>query len=227
MHLRCTDSTNDRARALALRGAPHGTVVSADEQTAGRGRQGRSWSAPAGSSLLMSVVLRDPPALLSLLAAVAVCEAIGPAARVKWPNDIVFGRERRLVKVAGILSEGRPQEGWAVLGIGVNVAVKVEDLPSELRHSAGTLGLQPAQIEPLLERLLLNLQRGLHNPAERIVAEWSDRDALRGREVSYERGSGSAQGVDTEGRLIIHRSDGVRETLDAGEVHLAGGYSVA
>jgi BirA family biotin operon repressor/biotin-[acetyl-CoA-carboxylase] ligase len=227
VHLRSTDSTNDRARVLALRGAPHGTVVSAGEQTAGHGRQGRSWSAPAGSSLLMSVVLRDPPALLSLIAAVAVCQAIGPTVGVKWPNDIVFERDRRLVKIAGILTEGRPQEGWAVLGIGVNVAVEVADLPSELHQSAGTLGLEPTQIEPLAQRLLQSLQDGLSHPLERIIGEWSERDVLRGREVSFAGGSGSAQGVDPQGHLIIRRSDGVRETLDAGEVHLTGGYSLA
>jgi BirA family transcriptional regulator, biotin operon repressor / biotin---[acetyl-CoA-carboxylase] ligase len=214
-------------RALALAGAPHGTVVSADEQTAGRGRQGRSWSAPPGSSLLMSVLLRDPPPLLSLVAAVAVCEAIGPAARIKWPNDIVFERERDLTKVAGILTEGRPQEGWAVLGIGVNAAVKIEDLPVQLHHRAGTLGLEAKQIEPLLQRLLDALQCALEYPAERLLADWSDRDVLRGHEVSFAGGSGLAGGIDAEGNLIVHRPDGVREALNAGEVHLAGGYSLA
>jgi BirA family transcriptional regulator, biotin operon repressor / biotin---[acetyl-CoA-carboxylase] ligase len=227
VHLRRTDSTNDRARVLALAGAPHGTVVSASEQTAGRGRQGRSWSAPAGKSLLMSVLLRDPPELLSLIAAVALSEAIGPAARIKWPNDVVFEQSSHLLKVAGILIEGRPQEGWAVLGIGVNVAVEVEDLPAEVRHSAGTLGLSPAQVEPLLERLLESLERALCRPTETILSEWSERDALHGRQVSFERGSGSALGVDAQGRLIVQLSDGTREALDAGEVHLDGGYSLA
>src|ERR1700728_3412193 len=91
LHLRRTDSTNDRARALALAGAPHGTLVTAAEQTAGRGRQGRRWSAPAGDALLMSLVLRwrappapAPPAgLLPLVAAVAVSDVAGPEARVK------------------------------------------------------------------------------------------------------------------------------------------------
>src|SRR5580693_7229710 len=77
VHLRRTDSTNERARALALAGAPHGTLVTASEQTAGRGRQGRSWSAPAGQALLMSLLLRSPPSLLPLIAAVAVCDVAG------------------------------------------------------------------------------------------------------------------------------------------------------
>ncbi len=129
LHLRETTSTNDRARALAGAGAPHGTLVTAGAQSAGRGRQGRSWVAPPDRALLMSLLLRDPPALLPLLAAVAVAETVGDAAQIKWPNDVLLdGR-----KVAGILVEGRPQERWAVLGIGLNVAVDVAALPDELR----------------------------------------------------------------------------------------------
>ncbi len=89
LHLRRTGSTNERARELAFAGAPHGTLVTAAEQTAGRGRHGRRWSAPAGSSLLASVLLREVPPLLPLIAAVAVCEVAGARARIKWPNDVV------------------------------------------------------------------------------------------------------------------------------------------
>ena len=92
LHLRLTDSTNDRARALAIAGAPHGTLVTASRQHAGRGRQGRRWSAPPDSSLLASLVLRSPPPLLPLIAAVAVCDIAGEEARIKWPNDIVLVR---------------------------------------------------------------------------------------------------------------------------------------
>jgi BirA family transcriptional regulator, biotin operon repressor / biotin---[acetyl-CoA-carboxylase] ligase len=114
VHHRLTDSTNERAKALAAAGAPHGTLVTADEQTAGRGRQGRLWTAPARSSLLMSLVLRnldERDALLPLAAAVAVCEAVPAQAAIKWPNDIWIDRR----KLAGILIEGRPREGWEVL----------------------------------------------------------------------------------------------------------------
>jgi BirA family biotin operon repressor/biotin-[acetyl-CoA-carboxylase] ligase len=103
VHLRCVGSTNERARELAIAGAPHGTLVSAAEQTAGRGRQGRSWVAPPGNALLCSFVLRDPPPLLSLIAGMAVCDALArlPVAEhaqsahralVKWPNDVVLER---------------------------------------------------------------------------------------------------------------------------------------
>ena len=125
LHLRSTSSTNDRARELAAAGAPHGTLVTAGMQTAGRGRQGRTWTAPPGTALLASLVLRASDGLLPLRAGLAVADVAGDEARVKWPNDVlVAGR-----KVAGILAEARPQEGWTVLGIGVNAALKIDDLP--------------------------------------------------------------------------------------------------
>ena len=223
LHLRSTDSTNERARALALAGAPHGTLVTAAEQTAGRGRQGRRWSAPAGSALLMSLILREPPALLPLIGAVAVCDVAGDDARVKWPNDIVVARGESLTKLAGILIEGRPQEGWAVLGIGVNVAVRVDELPVELRDSAASLGLPGEEIEPLLARLLAVLQERLGEPSAEALDAWRARDALRGREISWAAGRGRADGVDGNGRLIVELAGGGHTTLDAGEVHLAVG----
>jgi BirA family biotin operon repressor/biotin-[acetyl-CoA-carboxylase] ligase len=221
VHLRRTDSTNERARVLALAGAPHGTLVTAAEQTAGRGRQGRRWSAPAGSALLASLLLRDPPALLPLAAAVAVCDVAGADARIKWPNDIVVLRRDILAKLAGILVEGRPQEGWAVLGIGLNVAVRVEQLPAELRDTAATLGRPTEEIEPLLARLLTALGRRLGEPAAQVLEAWRARDALCGREVSWATDHGRAEGIDGDGRLVVRLPNGSRTTLDAGEVHLA------
>jgi BirA family transcriptional regulator, biotin operon repressor / biotin---[acetyl-CoA-carboxylase] ligase len=231
LHLRSTTSTNDRARSLAIAGAPHGTLVTASEQTAGRGRQGRRWSALAGSSLLMSLVLRDAPAPLSLLAAVAVCDVVGAHARVKWPNDIVVEDGPALRKLAGILVEGRPQDGWAVLGIGVNVAVGLEEMPAELRETAASLGLTAEAIDPMLSELLGALARRLAEPVEATLNEWRELDALRGREVSWGesprdeqagRGSrhGRAEGIDRDGRLLVESRDGHRVALDAGEVHL-------
>ncbi len=223
LHLRSTDSTNERARALALAGAPHGTLVTAAEQTAGRGRQGRRWNAPAGSALLMSLLVRELPPLLPLIAAVAVCDVAGDDARVKWPNDVVFARGGGLAKLAGILIEGRPQEGWAVLGIGVNVAVRVEELPAELRDTAASLGLASEEIEPQLARLLAALQRRLAEPSGEVLGAWRARDALRGREISWDGGRGRADGIDGEGRLVVQLAGGGQATLDAGEVHLAVG----
>lgn len=216
LHLRRTASTNDRARTLAQGGAPHGTLVTADEQSAGRGRQGRTWSAPAGRALLMSVVLRGSPSpLLPLVAAVAVAEVCGPEARIKWPNDILIGGR----KVAGILTEGRPQEGWAVLGVGVNVAVELAELPLELRETAGTLGLPPADRVPVRRRLLTELERALALPAPELLDAWRSRDALRGATVRWVAGEGLVAGIDDAGRLLVDGPAG-RVALDAGEVHL-------
>jgi BirA family biotin operon repressor/biotin-[acetyl-CoA-carboxylase] ligase len=218
VHYRCIGSTNALARQLAGAGAPHGTVVTADEQSEGRGRQGRTWSAAPGRALLCSVVVRDPPALLPLVAGVAVADVIGPDARIKWPNDVlVAGR-----KVAGILAEGRPQEGWAVVGIGLNVALRMEDVPTELRSTAGTLGLEPDAIEPTLESLLEQLERWVSTDAAMVVEAVRARDALLGCEVRWAEGRGVGAGIDGRGRLVV-RTDGGTVALDAGEVHLVPG----
>ncbi|MGA2319950.1 MAG: biotin--[acetyl-CoA-carboxylase] ligase [Solirubrobacteraceae bacterium] len=220
LHLRLTDSTNERARELAIAGAPHGTLVTASAQSAGRGRQGRRWSAPADSALLMSLIVRSPPPLLPLIAAVAICDVAGEQAKIKWPNDIVVVGPGGLLKLAGILAEGRPQQGWAVVGIGLNVAVRVSELPTELRARAATMGRPAREIEPTLERLLDALERRLTEPAESTLGAWRSRDALRGREITWAQGRGRAQGIDGLGRLIVALSDGERATLDAGEIHL-------
>jgi len=229
VHLRRTDSTNDRARELALAGAPHGTLVTASEQSAGRGRQGRRWQAPAGSSLLASLVLRSPPPLLPLMAAVAVCDVAGERARIKWPNDVVLERADGLAKLAGILVEGRPQEGWAVLGVGLNVAVELADLPPQLRATAATLGRSREDLEPVLALLLAALSRRLGEPAERVLEAWRARDALHGRTIAWgppgsarELQHGRADGIDGEGRLVVVLPGGGRTALGSGEVHLRG-----
>ena len=216
LHLRTTDSTNLRARELAIGGAAHGTLVTAGEQSAGRGRQGRTWTAPAGRALLMSLVVREPPRLLPLVAAVAVAETAGEGAQIKWPNDVlVDGR-----KVAGILVEGRPQEGWAVLGIGLNVALRPEDFPAELRDRATGLGLEPQDVDRVLATLLGHLEARLAQPAAAMLGDWRERDALLGREISWNTGSGTAEGVDAAGRLLVRTPSGDQVALDAGEVHL-------
>jgi BirA family transcriptional regulator, biotin operon repressor / biotin---[acetyl-CoA-carboxylase] ligase len=224
LHLRLTDSTNLRARELATRGAPYGTLVTADAQSAGRGRQGRAWSAPAGSALLGSLVLSDPPTLLPLRAGVAVaeiCEAVmadvgrDGSLRIKWPNDVlVDGR-----KVAGILVEGRPVERWAVLGIGLNVAVDVATLPSELQDRAGTLGLRPSDREGVLSRLLRSLERWLATPDSEVLDAVRGLDALRGQQVTWADGEGIGAGIAPDGRLLVRGADQL-VALDAGEVHL-------
>jgi BirA family transcriptional regulator, biotin operon repressor / biotin---[acetyl-CoA-carboxylase] ligase len=219
LHLRETGSTNERARGLALAGAPHGTIVTTSHQTAGRGRQGRTWLAPPGRAVLCSLVVRPPDELLALRGGLAVAGLAGLDARVKWPNDVlVDGR-----KVAGVLAEARPQEGWGVLGIGVNVAVDLGALPTELRDRAGTLGRAPGEVEAALRELLAALERWLAATPADVAAELAHRDALRGRAVRWADGRGVGAGIDAEGRLLVRDYDDAGAALvalDAGEVHL-------
>jgi BirA family biotin operon repressor/biotin-[acetyl-CoA-carboxylase] ligase len=218
VHHRVTDSTNERAKELAAAGALGGTLVTADEQTAGRGRQGRAWTAPAGSALLLSLVLRDLDerhALLPLAAAVAVCDAVPVDASIKWPNDVWIDRR----KLAGILLEGRPQEGWAVLGVGLNVTT--ESFPPDIAHTATSLALAGVSTTPesVLADLLPALSRWLEAPDEEVLSAWRARDALKGDRVRWSDGEGIANGIDDSGALLVQTANGP-VTLDAGEVHL-------
>jgi len=215
VHLRSTDSTNERAKELALAGAPHGTLVTADEQTVGRGRQGRAWAAAPREALLMSLVLRRVEPTLPLAAAVAVCDALPVDCEIKWPNDV--WHERR--KLAGILVEGRLQEGWAVLGIGLNVTTT--EFRVELSGIATSLRLAGVEyeVEALLPELLAALERRLDAPVAELLAAWSERDALRGERVRWDAGEGTAAGIDESGALLVDTPKG-RVALDAGEVHL-------
>jgi BirA family transcriptional regulator, biotin operon repressor / biotin---[acetyl-CoA-carboxylase] ligase len=215
VHHRLTDSTNERAKELALAGAPHGTLVTADEQSAGRGRQGRAWSAEPGEALLLSLVLRSLDELLPLRAAVAVAQSLPVPAQIKWPNDVWIGGK----KVSGILVEGRPQEGWAVLGIGLNVATR--SFPDELSEIATSLALEGLSTsrDEALRSLLGSLDRLLVADAADVLAAWQERDALLGAQVSWSGGRGKAAGITNAGALRVETNAGIVE-LDAGEVHL-------
>jgi BirA family transcriptional regulator, biotin operon repressor / biotin---[acetyl-CoA-carboxylase] ligase len=221
-HHRLVDSTNTRARELAAAGAVGGTVITAAEQTAGRGRQGRSWSAPAGKALLYSAILRpldQRHLLLPLAVPLAVCAAAeelepGVECGVKWPND-VWVRERKL---AGVLIEARPQDGWAVIGVGLNLAITEDDFPVELRSRATSLtAIEPERARRTLDRLL---GKWVEAEEGEILAAWRSRDVLRGRGVGWEGGSGVADGIDDRGYLVVSLAGGGRTVLGAGEVHL-------
>jgi BirA family transcriptional regulator, biotin operon repressor / biotin---[acetyl-CoA-carboxylase] ligase len=238
-HFRRVGSTNAVARELAGAGAPHGTVVTAAEQTAGRGRQGRSWTAPPGSALLYSAVLRpleQRHSVLPLAVALAVCEtaaALRPEVecKVKWPNDVhLDGR-----KLAGILIEARPQDGWAAIGVGLNLTVAPDEFPEELRERATSLFPNASAVPygPVAsirnswagglvaaEALSERLGAWVEADAGAVLDAWRARDALRGREVSWDRGSGVADGVDDRGHLLVRLADGDRVALGAGDVHL-------
>jgi BirA family biotin operon repressor/biotin-[acetyl-CoA-carboxylase] ligase len=195
---------------LAAAGAPHGTLVTAGVQTAGRGRQGRRWEAEPGTALLCSLVLRQVDELLSLRAGLAVADLAGEEARVKWPNDVLLGGG----KVAGVLVEARPQDGWAVLGIGVNVTTA----PRALGEAAAALG-RP-DVEAALTALLAALEARLGEPAPTVLAALRDRDALLGARVTWAGGSGTGDGIDEAGGLRVLLAGGERVVLSAGEVHL-------
>jgi BirA family transcriptional regulator, biotin operon repressor / biotin---[acetyl-CoA-carboxylase] ligase len=185
------DSTNRFAADLARAGAADGLVVGADHQTAGRGRRGRTWESPAGSGLLVSVVLRPVPRLVTLaagLAAAEACEQVaGVATTLKWPNDILAGDR----KVGGILSELVGDA--AVVGLGLNLTWAPE--------GAACLG-------PEVDRnqLLAAYLAGLDHPTD-VLARYRLRSATIGRRVRVELPGeaveGMAEAVDDEGRLVV------------------------
>jgi BirA family transcriptional regulator, biotin operon repressor / biotin---[acetyl-CoA-carboxylase] ligase len=234
-HFARTDSTNTRARELAAAGAPHGTVVTAAEQTDGRGRQGRVWTAPPGGALLYSALVRpldERHLTLPLSVPLAVAEAAeelapGVDCGVKWPNDVLVGRR----KLAGVLIEARPSDGWAVVGVGLNLAITPDQLPPELRDTATSLATErdrhfpPIGGEMAITRIAAavlskRLEAWLEADQEAVLAAWRERDALRGREVAWEGGSGVADGIDDRGYLVVITATGERISVGAGEVHL-------
>ena len=234
-HHRLIDSTNERAKELAIAGAPGGLVVTADEQTAGRGRRGNAWFAPPGSCLLYSRLVRpfaaDQAPLLPLAVPLAVCEAAEAVApvrcQVKWPNDIWIDER----KVSGILVEARPDEGWAVVGVGLNVAITEDEFPPELRETAISLlpteaedGLPPGGapgVRRALQALNEALGRWLEAGDDEVLSAYRARDALCGRRISWDGGEGVAEEIDERGHLVVNKGDGERVSLGAGEVHLA------
>jgi BirA family biotin operon repressor/biotin-[acetyl-CoA-carboxylase] ligase len=229
-HFRLCDSTNERARELALAGAPAGSIVTATEQSAGRGRHGRRWAGPAGRALLCSAILSpldEGHRLLPLAVPLAVCEAIESlapvACGVKWPND-VWIEER---KVAGVLIEAKPPD-WAVIGVGVNVAVAPQDFPDQLRWPATSVG-HGVTVEALLDALCGRLSGWVAAPLDRVLPAFRERDALKGRRIGWEdggdpdAGAGVADGIDEDGNLLVATDSGGRLALGAGDVHLSLG----
>jgi BirA family biotin operon repressor/biotin-[acetyl-CoA-carboxylase] ligase len=227
-HYRTTDSTNERGRELAIAGAPTGTLVTATEQSAGRGRRGRQWTAPAGKAVLCSAIVSPlgvEHSLLPLAVPLAVCEAVEsgapPAWRGKWPhNRWSDGR-----KLAGVLIEAQPPE-WAVIGIGLNVAIEPEEFPDDLRQPATSVG-HGASTEDVLEAVCVRLGDWVSARPDRVVAEFEARDALKGREIRWQGaggdadlGAGVADGIDERGNLVVVSGDGGRRSLGSGEVTL-------
>jgi BirA family biotin operon repressor/biotin-[acetyl-CoA-carboxylase] ligase len=179
---------------------PEGAVAVAEEQTAGRGRMGRRWEAPSGSSILVSTVLRPPTERrapeLTLVAGVTVAvvteRATGLAAQVKWPNDVMLDRR----KVAGVIAELK--DGAVVLGIGLNVNQAPGELPADAKVTAGSL-------------------RSVTGREYDRAAILAARDFLRGRRITVDGTAGTAQLIARDGRLEVDTGSG-RVLLESGEV---------
>ncbi|MFI0898930.1 biotin--[acetyl-CoA-carboxylase] ligase [Streptomyces sp. NPDC020983] len=241
-----TGSTNSDLAARAAAGAPEGTVLVAEEQTSGRGRLDRRWSAPPRSGLFFSVVLRPGEAgafgkpvpvhrwgWLPLLAGVATATALSRAAGVdtslKWPNDLLLtvGGEER--KAGGILAE-RTGETGVVVGIGLNVSLSDDELPVPTAASLALAGAATTDRDPLLRAVLRSLAdwyeawrtAGGDPDASRLRQTYAAGCATLGRDVRAELPggrdlSGTAVGVDDDGRLVISGPEG-EQAVGAGDV---------
>lgn len=234
-----TGSTNDEASRLARAGAPEGTLVIADHQTAGRGRLDRQWLAPAGSSLLLSLVFCPNLAptqvqRLTMIVGLAVVDAIGLetglAVALKWPNDIVC----RQAKLGGILTEialTGDAVDFVVVGLGLNVNLDPAELPAGLLMPATSLsfelGRSVARLPLLGTFLRVVEQRYLAAAAGHLPhQEWAERLVTLGHAVTVATVgdvlTGVAEAVDAEGALLVRRPDGRLERVVAGDVLLDG-----
>jgi BirA family biotin operon repressor/biotin-[acetyl-CoA-carboxylase] ligase len=200
-----------------------GTVAVADVQTAGRGRLGRTWEAPPRSAVLVSVLLRPsadrPLPQLALVAGVAVADALeeltGLSVQIKWPNDVMLRR----TKVAGILAEAR--ESAVVVGIGVNVNQTREQLPNRggsLRTATGLEWDRDAVLDAVLGTLGTRYEQWRVGGLDAVYDGLGSRDFLRGRSVTVDDTSGTAELIDRDGRLRIAVGHGKSVTVESGEV---------
>jgi BirA family biotin operon repressor/biotin-[acetyl-CoA-carboxylase] ligase len=238
-----TGSTNEDAARLARAGAPEGTLVVAEHQTAGRGRLGRRWVSPRHVNLYASFILRPPLApadapQISLVAAVAVARALaaagGPEVAIKWPNDCLLGGR----KVAGILTEMDAELDrvrTVVLGIGVNLNTPLRAFPTEVRsiatsllHATGQRVDRVAFTASLCDELEAVYDRFLREGFASVVADWETFSCLSGRPVTVDcagrRITGTVRGLDPGGRLVVDGPEG-EERIVAGDVTVVDGYA--
>ncbi len=216
-HLAVCGSTSDEAARLARDGAPHGAIVTADEQTAGRGRVGRTWVSPPGANLYLSIVLRPTiaPALapgITLAAGIAVCDAVGvPGARLKWPNDVLVGDR----KLAGVLTEMATRAAkidWVILGIGINIDRAPIANATSVREHGGSFTL-----ERLLETLEDRLDQFFAGGIAAIAEDWTARADLT-RRVTVAAGTGTPRGLDRDGAFVVALDAGGEARVVAGDV---------
>lgn len=234
------DSTNNQAKLLAQQGAPHGTVLIADRQTAGRGRLGRSFASAAGMGIYMSVLLRfqkpaDQLMHLTCAAAVAACDAVEKAVGlrpgIKWTNDLVCGGR----KLAGILTELviTPGETAAIIGIGVNCCQTQEGFPEDIQSFAGSLSMacghrvDRAQLAAALIEAFSKMAQNIGDQ-QAILSIYRQDCITLGKEISLVNAEnirhGVAIGIDDNGALLVEFPDKHVETVNAGEVSIRGMY---
>lgn len=231
------DSTNLFALRQARQGAAEGLVIMADSQSQGKGRLGRTWVSPPGVNLYLSIVLQPAISIeempkITLMAGVAVTKALrratGLRVRIKWPNDLLV-REK---KVAGILTEGEPENNFIILGIGINVNWTSSEMPKEIKETATSLYLEKGKkfsraiiaqelFEDLEEEYKLFLQEGF---SPRLRREWEEYSLIKQRWVTIKLGEkeypGQALGLDEDGALLIQDGQGKVRRFIAGEVSL-------
>lgn len=237
-----TDSTNIRARELGAAGAPHGTLVVAETQNAGKGRRGRSWESPKGSSISMTILLRpdfktDLAPMLTLVMAhsiaAAVQEQTGAEVGIKWPNDLVMNRK----KICGILTEmsaGTDGIHYVLIGVGINVSI--EQFPEELADKATSLWRETGRKFDRAELIAAGMKK-FEEDYERFcesgslrpfVDEYNRMLVNRGQEVRVlEPGNeynARAFGINETGELLVEKEDGSRASVFAGEVSVRGIY---
>ncbi len=238
-YLQRTGSTNDDARALAAAGAPHGSLVVAEEQTAGRGRHERQWVSPPGSGIYVTLLLRPGilPAeqipLMTLIAGLAGVEAVGKAADevpvIKWPNDLLLNG----FKIAGILTEATLGEvdPYVLVGMGMNVNTPAEALPPRLLYPASSLREELGRSVSRAALLAAWLERFEHWEAclaqggrDRILQRWMQYSGMRGRDIIVTGMPGDVQGrvegLAPEGALLIRTADGRLVPVHSGDVRL-------
>lgn len=236
------DSTNEEAHRLALQGAGEGTAVIADQQTAGRGRRGRSWYSDSSGGLYLSLLLRpgfapDRASMITLVAALAVSQAIeevcGLKTAIKWPNDLLLSGK----KVCGILTQLHMAEekiDSLIVGIGINVNQK--NFPQDIQAVATSLQIElgePVEKDKLLSSLLTCFEKKyreflLYENLSSLQTEYNARLISRGRQVrvagTLQELSGEALGINEAGELLVKREDGLVEAVYAGEVSVRGIY---
>jgi BirA family biotin operon repressor/biotin-[acetyl-CoA-carboxylase] ligase len=242
-----TGSTNADLAARAAEGLPEGAVLVAEEQTRGRGRLGRTWSAPARSGIFFSVLLRPGPDVpperwgwLPLLTGVALATALARAAGVdtslKWPNDLLVSVDGEERKAGGILAE-RSGDDAVIIGIGLNVSLRESELPVPTAGSLALAGAASVDRDPLLRAVLRTLEQwygdwraaGGDPGVSGLQEAYAAGCATLGRQVRAELPGGrellgEAVAIDGDGRLVLATEDGVQMPVAAGDiVHLRVG----